>query len=142
MRKVFLRIGSFLAMLAVILGAFGAHALKDVVPAEQLTTFETGVRYQMYHALAILLVDLLIHFRKTKYLIAAGWLFTAGIICFSGSLYILTFRYTAWQLPVGLLGPITPLGGLLFVSGWVVLFISGFVRSSRIPHSMSRDNEF
>ena len=125
MRKVFLRIGSLLAMIAVILGAFGAHALKDKIPAAQLLIFETGVRYQFYHALAILLVDLLIHFRKTRHLVAAGWLFTAGIVFFSGSLYILSFR-SLIPFSVSFLGPITPLGGALFIFGWGALFLSSF----------------
>lgn len=119
-------------MVAVILGAFGAHAFKDIIPAEQLITFETGVRYHFYHALAILLVDLFIHFRKSKLLIAAGWLFTAGIVCFSGSLYILAFRETISDLPTAVLGPITPIGGTLFIAGWLVLFLSSFFSAGKI----------
>jgi len=125
MRKVFLRIGSLLAMLAVILGAFGAHALKEMLPVERLTIFETGVRYHFYHAFAILIVALFIHFRKTKLLTTAAWLFTAGIVCFSGSLYILAFR-DMLSFSVAWLGPVTPLGGLLFVAGWLTFFISSF----------------
>lgn len=138
---MFLRIGSFFAMLAVILGAFGAHALKEMIPAEQLITFETGVRYHFYHAFAILIVALFIHFRKSKLLIASGWLFSAGIICFSGSLYILAFRETVGGLPVAVLGPITPIGGVLFVSGWVALFLSGFFSPSNAYQPRSKEVE-
>lgn len=131
MRKVFLRLGSLLAMLSVMLGAFGAHALKETIAMDQLTIFETGVRYQFYHAIAILIVALLIHFRKTKLLLAAGWLFTAGIVCFSGSLYLLAFR-DILSASLDWAGPITPLGGLLFISGWFILFLSSFSKNSKI----------
>lgn len=131
MRKVFLRIGSLLAMLAVILGAFGAHALKEIISAEQLAIFDTGVRYHFYHALAILLVDVLIHFRKTNVLTTAGWIFLAGIVCFSGSLYVLAFREVL-PFSVSWLGPVTPLGGLFFIFGWLTLFLSTFVKSPKI----------
>lgn len=131
MRKVFLRIGSLLAMFAVILGAFGAHALKSMIPAEQLITFETGIRYHFYHAFAILLVDLFIHFRKTNLLLAAGWLFTAGVVCFSGSLYVLSLR-SMIPFSVSWLGPVTPLGGFLFILGWLALFFYGFSYSKKI----------
>lgn len=140
MRKVFLRIGSILAMVAVILGAFGAHALKGMIPAEQLITFETGVRYQFYHAFAILLVDLFIHFRKTKLLVTAGWLFTIGILFFSGSLYILSLK-NMMPFPVSFLGPITPIGGLLFLLGWGMLFLSGFYDTDKVRKRRSSQEE-
>jgi uncharacterized membrane protein YgdD (TMEM256/DUF423 family) len=139
MRKVFLRIGSLLAMIAVILGAFGAHALKEMIPAAQLITFETGVRYQFYHAFAILLVDLLIHFRKTNTLVVAGWLFTAGVVFFSGSLYALSLQ-SMMSSSVSFLGPITPLGGLLFILGWGALFLSGFSHTNKLKVS-SKEKE-
>lgn len=140
MRKVFLRIGSILALVAVTLGAFGAHVLKGMISEEQLVTFETGVRYHFYHALAILLVDLFIHFRKTSLLITAGWLFTLGVICFSGSLYVLSFRNLI-PFSVSWLGPITPLGGFLFILGWGALFLSGFSKSTKIRLGKSEEVE-
>ncbi|WP_020534088.1 DUF423 domain-containing protein [Lewinella cohaerens] len=125
MRKNFLRIGAILMALGVIFGAFGAHGLKEIVSAEKLGIFETGTRYQIYHAFAILLVGTLLYFRKTSLMPIAGWLFLGGIVCFSGSLYLLAFADLV-ALPTNLLGPITPIGGLLFVAGWVVLAISTF----------------
>lgn len=125
MRKTFLRIGSLLALIAVALGAFASHGLREILPPEQLHTFEIGVRYQFYHALAILLVDTLIHFRKKPLLVWSGWLFTAGVVLFSGSLYLLALR-EEMNLPVAWLGPVTPIGGALFIIGWGVLFASTF----------------
>ncbi|MEZ4983957.1 MAG: DUF423 domain-containing protein [Saprospiraceae bacterium] len=82
MRKNFLRIGAALMAIAVIMGAFGAHALKEVLDVEKLKTFETAVRYQAYHALAILMVGMLMYFRKTSFTTVAGWLFVAGVAFF------------------------------------------------------------
>ncbi len=130
MRKQFLRIGASLMALGVILGAFGAHGLKEIVTADRLEIFETGARYQVYHALGILMVGTLLYFRKTSLMPWAGWLFTAGIICFSGSLYLLSFA-DVLDLPTSLIGPITPIGGLLFVAGWVVLAISTFQENEK-----------
>jgi uncharacterized membrane protein YgdD (TMEM256/DUF423 family) len=113
--------------IAVILGAFGAHALKARLTPEQLATFETGVRYQMYHALALLgCAALAAHsFRGTN---AAGLLFIGGMLLFSGSIYLLATReltgLTNWKW----LGPVTPLGGLLLIAGWVTLLGSALRR--------------
>jgi uncharacterized membrane protein YgdD (TMEM256/DUF423 family) len=134
MRKIFLRVGSLAAMAAVVLGAFGAHTLKPMLPVEQLDTFETGVQYHFYHALAILLVDVLLHFRKTHLLINAGWLFVAGIACFSGSLYVLTFREFI-PFSVSRLAMLTPVGGLLFIVGWGVLFWSSFGSKTKMKRT-------
>lgn len=130
MRKQFLRIGAILMALGVVFGAFGAHSLKDMVTADRLEIFETGARYQVYHALGILLVGTLLYFRKTNLMPWAGWLFTAGIICFSGSLYLLSFAEIL-NVPTSLVGPITPIGGLLFVAGWIVLAISTFQENEK-----------
>lgn len=130
MRKIFLRVGSLLALVAVTFGAFGAHLLEGNIPVEHFHNFETGVRYHMYHALAILIVNVLIHFRKTRLLIFAGWFFVAGIILFSGSLYLLSIR-SILNVPVAILGPITPLGGLCQIVGWVLLFSSSFFSGFR-----------
>jgi uncharacterized membrane protein YgdD (TMEM256/DUF423 family) len=125
MRKNFLRVGAILMALGVVFGAFGAHGLKEIVSAEKLGIFETATRYQIYHALAILLIGTLLYFRKTSLMPLAGWLFLGGIACFSGSLYLLTFSDIV-ALPTNLIGPITPIGGLLFVAGWIVLAVSTF----------------
>lgn len=123
MRKQFLRIGALLMALAVIAGAFGAHALVGVLDEGHLKTYDTANRYHFYHALGLLLVGMLLYFRKTSLTPWAGWLFLAGIVCFSGSLYLLAFA-DIFAMPTGLLGPITPIGGLFFIAGWVVLAAS------------------
>ena len=107
--------GAILSGVGVALGAFGAHGLKERVASDLLTIFETGVRYHMYHALALLAVGWAVSKRPTGILNAAGWFFTVGIILFSGSLYAMTFTGARW------LGAITPLGGLAFLVGWVLL---------------------
>ncbi len=101
------------------LGAFGAHALKARMTPDLLTTFETGVRYQMYHALAMLAVALaMTRVSAVGLLNAAGWLFVVGTLLFSGSLYLLCFTHKRW------LGAITPFGGLAFIAGWLCLALS------------------
>lgn len=130
MRKTFVRLGSLAALTAVILGAFAAHSLKEHLSTESLETFQTGVRYHFYHAFAILIVGILLYNRKTNLLRISGWLFTVGILLFSGSLYLLAVRETM-NLAMNWLGPVTPLGGLLFISGWTCLFISTYQDNQR-----------
>ena len=101
--------------LGVALGAFGAHALKVRLAPEMLAAFETGVRYQMYHVFALVAVAWAWARWPGRVLMAAGWLFIAGIVIFSGSLYLLAFT------GVRALGAITPLGGLAFLAGWLCL---------------------
>ena len=116
MNQLFFLLGSISGGLAVALGAFGAHALKARLTPDLLTTFETGVRYQMYHALAMLAVALaMTRVPAASLLNAAGWLFVAGTLLFSGSLYLLCFTAKRW------LGAITPFGGFAFIVGWVCL---------------------
>jgi uncharacterized membrane protein YgdD (TMEM256/DUF423 family) len=123
MDRTFLLIGALLAFLGVAFGAFGAHALRSRLSPEMLSVFETGVRYQMYHAIAVLLVAAAIgHIGNTRLLAAAGWAFSAGIVLFSGSLYALAFT------GVGILGAITPIGGLLFLVGWACLLLFAILR--------------
>ncbi len=133
MRKTYLRLGSLLAMLAVGLGAFGAHGLKSVLSAENLATFETGVRYQFYHALGLIAIGILLHFGKKTALKYAAWCFIAGIVLFSGSLYLLSTREATGFGPWWL-GPITPLGGLAFIAGWALLFVSSYYHFDRNVH--------
>lgn len=125
---MFLRIGSIFALLAVALGAMGAHALKGMLSPERLVSFETAVRYHFLHALAILAVALLIHFGKKRGLVAAGWLFTIGIVLFSGSIYLLALQ-DILGLDLSFLGPVTPIGGVVFMAGWLFVFISTFQKT-------------
>ncbi len=115
MARTFLVLGAVLAGLAVALGAFAAHGLASRVTPERLQTFETGVRYQMYHALALLLIGWLLHRLGMPGLSVAGWCFLAGIVLFSGSLYVLVLSDTSWP------GMLAPLGGTAFLLGWGVL---------------------
>ena len=124
MNRLFILTGAAVAALGVVLGAFGAHALKVRLDAEQLQVFETGVRYQNYHAIALMLLGILYEKFKTKSTLYAGYFFMAGILFFSGSLYLLAARtllgIEAWKF----LGPVTPLGGLCFIAGWISLIYS------------------
>ena len=130
MRKLFLRIGSVLGFFSVAIGALGAHALRGHLSPQALETFETAVKYQFYHALAILAVAVLMHFGRKKALLTAAWLFIAGTICFSGSLFLLSTR-EIHGISMQWLGPITPLGGLLLMGGWLWIFISSFYHFER-----------
>ncbi|CAM4079819.1 DUF423 domain-containing protein [Flavobacterium sinopsychrotolerans] len=130
MDKKILSTGAILGMIAIILGAFGAHALKKVLSIEQLSTFETGVRYQMYHALFLLFIGLMknisLKAKKTIY-----FLVLFGILLFSGSIYLLaTNDLTAFDFKV--IGFVTPIGGLLLIVAWVVLFININNKQSQI----------
>ncbi|MFH5883245.1 DUF423 domain-containing protein [Halalkalibaculum sp. DA3122] len=119
MSKLFLSIGAINAALAVMLGAFGAHGLKERLTVDMLDIFETAVQYHFYHALGLLAVGLLaIHYPESGSLKWAGWLMLAGIVIFSGSLYILSVSGIRW------LGAITPLGGISFIAAWVLLLIA------------------
>jgi len=115
MDRLFFGLGSASALIAVALGAFGAHGLRARIVPDMLATFEIGVRYQMYHALALLAVGAIAGRLPTGAVSAAGWLFVAGTVIFSGSLYTLALTGQRW------LGAVTPLGGLAFLAGWAVL---------------------
>ena len=116
-----LRIGAILGALGVILGAFGAHGLKERLDAYSLDIFETAVRYQMYHVPALLAVGLLdVVGRGGFALNLAGWSFTLGILVFSGSLYLLSVLGSQYRW----LGAITPIGGLFLIIGWVALAVA------------------
>lgn len=118
MYKLFLLTGSVSAGLAVLIGAFGAHALKATLEATQrLDVFETAVKYQFYHSLALLILGILMMKANHNLFNIAGYSFITGIILFSGSLYILALTgITKW-------GAVTPLGGLAFIIGWATLLI-------------------
>lgn len=114
---------SIFAVLAVALGAFGAHGLEQITGDEKiLNSFRTGVQYQMYHALALLAVALVYERFPNRWIRWAGTCFVTGIILFSGSLYLLAFLKVQ-GLAVKFVGPITPLGGLFFIAGWLCLLI-------------------
>lgn len=121
MEKIFFTLGSLFAGLSVAFGAFGAHALRERLDERMLANFETGARYQMYHALALLAVAWAVsRFSTSQLPVYAGWLFIAGIVLFSGSLYLMAFTGQRW------LGAVTPLGGVAFLAGWVCLIITAF----------------
>jgi uncharacterized membrane protein YgdD (TMEM256/DUF423 family) len=123
MDRTFLLIGAILGFLGVALGAFGAHGLKNRLSPEMLEVFDTGVRYHMYHTFAVLIVAAAIgHIGNARLLAMAGWFFFAGILLFSGSLYALALT------SVGILGAITPIGGLLFLIGWACLAVFAVAR--------------
>jgi uncharacterized membrane protein YgdD (TMEM256/DUF423 family) len=123
MDRTFLLIGSVYGFFGVALGAFGAHALKTRLSPDMLAVFETGVRYQMYHAFAILIVAAAIgQLGSVRLLNMAGWSFTVGILLFSGSLYALSLS------EVRVLGAVTPFGGLLFLLGWICLAMFALLR--------------
>ena len=123
MPKTFLLIAAILGALSVVLGAFAAHGLKKIVPADSITTFETGVRYQFYHTFALLIVGMLLEKFQGQSLVWAGYSFIAGIILFSGSLYLLTILKSTENVGLSRIGFITPIGGLFFVIGWILLFV-------------------
>ena len=124
MHKKYIAIGAALAAIAVALGAFGAHGLKRIVPAETVQTFQTGVQYQMYHALALVLTGILYERSIPKFARIAGILFLIGIILFSGSLYVLTAGKATETTALDKAGIITPVGGLAFIGGWLFLFLA------------------
>jgi uncharacterized membrane protein YgdD (TMEM256/DUF423 family) len=122
MHKEFIQTAALLGALSIILGAFGAHALKEIFTTDLLQVFETAVRYQMYHAFALLAVGILYKELSNKQIKLAGNFFIAGIVLFSGSLYALCFIEYQHLSSLLWIGAITPLGGLCFIIGWLLLF--------------------
>ena len=116
--KFFWIAGAVLAFAAVAAGAFGAHGLRERLPADLLEVFETGARYNMYHALGVLAAAWAAGEWGSAWAAAAGWLFIIGTVVFSGSLYILALTGARW------LGAITPIGGVAFLAGWVCLAVA------------------
>ena len=116
MERTFFVIGSLLGSLSVALGAFGAHALRDRIEASLLANYQTGVSYMFYHTLALFIVVLaLTRWPGSSQAVWAGWLFVIGIVFFSGSLFLMAFTGMRW------LGAITPIGGVAFIAGWLLL---------------------
>jgi len=122
MKELVLIFGGVYGALSVILGAFGAHALKKSFSEDQLKSFETGVKYQMYHALVLIICGITFPFLSGLQNVMA-WCFIIGIFLFSFSIYGLTWS-SAQGKKIKVLGPITPLGGLLLVAGWILLTIN------------------
>jgi uncharacterized membrane protein YgdD (TMEM256/DUF423 family) len=120
MDKTFMFVGALMGFVGVGLGAFAAHGLRGRLSPEMLAIFETGVRYQMYHALALLVTAAVMARMGGWLVVTAGWCFTAGILIFSGSLYALALT------GVTILGAITPIGGLAFLVGWACLAVAAF----------------
>jgi len=113
--KSILTIAAISGLLAVVLGAFGAHALKKMISLEMLEVYKTGVQYQFYHTFALLAVGILMHFNTSKALKWSGYLFVVGILLFSGSLYVMTIT------GIKALGIITPFGGTVWIAAWFLL---------------------
>ena len=121
MSRFFLGVAAIIGFFSVVIGAFAAHGLKSVLAPEMLEIVKTGVQYQMYHALALMLVGLwLSHKPSAPGLKASGLAFILGILMFSGSLYAMALGAPYW------LGPITPLGGLCFLIGWLLLLVAAW----------------
>ena len=118
MDRIFLMIGALSGATGVAAGAFGAHALRDKLEPRMLEVFETGARYQMYHALALLAIGLIASRWPSTLITTAGWLMVAGTVFFTGSLYAMTFT------GVRALGAITPIGGVCFIAGWACVSVA------------------
>ena len=123
MHKAIIKTAAIIGALSVMLGAFAAHTLKQILQPDNLQVFETAVRYQFYHVFALLAVGILYKEFPVKLMIWAGRLFVTGIVLFSGSLYFLCYVKHN-QLPLNWLGAITPFGGVAFIAGWVMIFIA------------------
>lgn len=141
MTKRFILIACLFGAAAVIFGAFGAHVLKKILTESELQTYKTGVEYHFNHTFALLITAILGRYTNKKWTQVAGWLFVVGIILFSGSLYLLSLS-NSFELnslkPI--LGPLTPIGGLLFIGGWLSLFFAAIQykeRSGGRSHSRS-----
>ncbi|MCH7745053.1 MAG: DUF423 domain-containing protein [Chloroflexi bacterium] len=124
LERVWIASGAAFGLLAVVAGAAGVHALRGVIDADALNTFETAVRFQMFHALALLAIGPLSGRWTSGLIDAAGWLFIAGVLIFSGSLYILAIT------GIGVFGAIAPIGGLCLMSGWAMLIIGAMRKGS------------
>lgn len=126
MKQIVLVIGGIYGMLSIILGAFGAHAFKNLLTPDKLDSFEVGVRYQMYHAIVLLIIGLFLNL-ETSIEKSTAWSIIIGTFLFSVSIYLLAFA-EYWKINLKFLGPVTPLGGLFMIAGWALLIIS-FVKT-------------
>jgi len=125
MNKNILIKAGILGMIAVVFGAFGAHALKQILTPEQLESFQTGIRYQLIHAVVLLFLFLIIEKHQSKQLRVASHLIFNGVILFSSSIYVLTLKNMLGIEILKFAGPITPIGGLLLILGWIFIVVGG-----------------
>ena len=133
--KKILLIGAILGAISVILGAFGAHALKELIGEPQLASYKTGNTYQFYHSLLLIGIGILYKLQPSKLLRYAAWFCIIGVICFSGSLYILACRSMLGITNTMILGPITPIGGLLLTTSWILLIVN-FLKKGEVNESV------
>ena len=131
MASYFQLLGAVFAGLAVAAGAFGSHGLKDVLSPERLAVFETAVRYQMYHALALFILGAVLSRDQSPAFRRAAWSFAVGIVLFSGSLYAITLTGMRW------FGAITPIGGVAFLIGWIFVGVGAWKQQTG-PSRMER----
>jgi uncharacterized membrane protein YgdD (TMEM256/DUF423 family) len=130
MQRNTLALAAVVMLTAVVMGAFGAHGLKPRISPEALANWQTGVQYQMVHGLALLFLSLAAGQVDVRYASLARLLFLGGVLCFSGSLYLLSTREVlGTQGLTRILGPITPLGGSLYIGGWIALLVSALRRT-------------
>ena len=129
MHKTFLLVGAISGAIAVSLGAFGAHGLKQIVSAADVAVFQTGVQYQMYHTLALMLLAIVYERLPSKWITTSAYLFACGVLFFSGSLYLITALKARGVTVAPLIGVITPLGGFCFIIGWLC-FLIGVLKKS------------
>lgn len=121
MHKTYLKTAAYLGALSVLLGAFAAHGLKKIASEQTVATFETGTRYQFYHVFALALTSILYKTYPNKFVSVAGVLFILGIVFFSGSLYIYTYKTIYSMVALDWIVFLTPFGGLLFIAAWICL---------------------
>lgn len=124
MNKTFLITAAIIGAASVMLGAFGAHGLKSRMNAEAFDIFETAVKYQFYHVFALLAAGILTQYFPGNFITWSGRSFIAGIILFSGSLYLLSYFKTAGNQHMNWLGAVTPFGGLCFIAGWILMAVA------------------
>lgn len=134
MHRTYIKLGALIGALSVIMGAFGAHKLKELLAPEVLSSYQTGVTYQFYHAFGLLAVGILYKRYQNNWMEWAGRLFILGIILFSGSLYLLTALQATRQVGLEGFGILTPIGGLLMVGGWLSFFM-GIPSSEKKIHA-------
>ena len=118
-----IRTGAIIAAISVMMGAFGAHLLKDILSEKALALYETGIKYQLYHAFGLIIAGILYQLSPDKKIKTATTLFLLGILFFSGSLYVLCYKINNNIDGLKWVGPVTPLGGLCFIAGWIFLAI-------------------
>jgi uncharacterized membrane protein YgdD (TMEM256/DUF423 family) len=123
MHRTYIKIAAMLGALTVIMGAFGAHKLKELISPEILSSYQTGITYQFYHTLALLAVGILYKRYQNQWMEWAGRLFLLGMILFCGSLYLLTALQATKEIGLEGFGILTPIGGLLLVAGWISFFL-------------------